>query len=482
VLRIEALEDRTVPSAPPVGYVQTNLVSDIPGLAQLTDPQLKNPWGIALSPQGPFTIADESFGGAGVSTSYAVTEASVTQVSPTISFPTVGTGPLGPTGMVRNDTSSFLANGTPASFIYAAHNPPPPSLGVSVIAAWNPSLGTTAQVEATTPGAVYTGLDLESTPSGDFLYAADAIQNRIDVFDSSFNKVTLPAGAFVDPELPMPLTPFNIEGINGNLYVAYAPKGRPAASSAPEGAGAVAVFDTSGNFITQLIAGGKLAAPWGIVLAPQGFGQFSGDLLVGNYSFKATEINAFDPASGAYLGTVTDSSGNTLLSNAQGLWDLTFGNGGNGGLPKTLYFATGLNNEADGLFGAITPARRPGIAPGAARANDSGAVLTAVPSALGTELPPAFQGLDVAIQFQPSDPFRIVSPVFALNLGAGSESLPALHGLRTAARVIPPSPISPVFFGLADRAATTPAGPSQDALDQVFAGLGDEMGDALWTF
>jgi hypothetical protein len=133
------------------------------------------------------------------------------------------------------------------------------------------------------------------------------------------------------------------------------------------------VFDTSGNLIKELIVGSKLASPWGITLAPSSFGQFGGDLLVGNFSYVASEINAFDPVSGAYLGTLTDGSGNTLLKDANGLWDLSFGNGGNGGLPGTLYFATGLNAETDGLLGAIDPGL--GIAEGGAVANVSGATL-----------------------------------------------------------------------------------------------------------
>src|SRR5205814_3723754 len=162
---------------------------------------------------------------------------------------------------------------------------------------------------------------------------------------------------------------------NGNLYVAYAPAGAPAARSlAPEGAGAVAMFDTSGNFIKQLILGGKLASPWGITLAPSSFGQFGGDLLVGNFSYLFTEINAFNPVSGAYLGTLNDGSGNPLLAGDNGLWDLTFGIGGSGGLPGTLYFTTGLNDENDGLFGAIDPALA--TAAGGAVANVFGATLT----------------------------------------------------------------------------------------------------------
>ena len=198
---------------------------------------------------------------------------------------------------------------------------------------------------------------------------------RIDVFNGSFALTSLGTNAFVDPKLPAGLVPFNVEVINGNLYVAYAPAGSPAArSSAPEGAGGRGGVRYERQLHQQLTVGGKLAAPWGITLAPSSFGQFGGALLVGNFSYLDTEINAFDPVSGAYLGTLTDSSGNPLLAGDNGLWDLTFGIGGNGGKPDTLYFATGLNNEVNGLFGAIDPAL--GLAAGGAIANVSGATLT----------------------------------------------------------------------------------------------------------
>jgi uncharacterized protein (TIGR03118 family) len=345
------------------GYVQTNLISDIPGLAPLTDPNLKNPWGTSFSDTGRFSVSDTK---TNVSTLYAVTAAGVSTVPPTVAIPTTATGNQGPTGQVHNDTSSFLVNGTPATFIYANLN--------GTISAWNDSAGTTAQVMAAPAGAAYQGLDMESTPAGDFLYAANAKQGKIDVFDGSFALTSLGPNAFQDPLLPAGLVPFNVEDINGYLYVAYAPAGAPAArQSAPRGAGAVAVFDTGGNFIKQLIAGGRLASPWGITLAPSSFGQFGGDLLVGNFSYLFTEINAFDPVSGAYLGTLTDGNGNTLLAGDNGLWDLTFGIGGNGGLPDTLYFTTGLNDETDGLFGAIDPGLA--IAAGGAVANVSGGTL-----------------------------------------------------------------------------------------------------------
>jgi uncharacterized protein (TIGR03118 family) len=343
VLRLEVLEDRMVPSQN--GYIQTNLVSDISGLAQITDPNLKNPWGISESASGPFSISDQA---ANVSTQYAVTAAGVCQVPGTIAFaPTAG--PHGPTGQVFNDTSSFLVNGAPATTIFANLN--------GTISAWNTGTGTTAQVVVNTNGAaVYTGLDMGSNDSGDFLFAANPKKGRIDVYNDSFVFQNLGPNAFVDPSLQAGLVPFNVDNINGVLYVTYAAAGPPVArNSAPEGVGAVSMFDTSGNFIKQVTAGGKLASPWGITLAPSSFGEFGGDLLVGNFSYNAGEINAYDPVSGAYQGTLADENGNTLLAGSQGLWYLTFGNGGNGGLADTLYFTAGLNAETDGLFGAIIP-------------------------------------------------------------------------------------------------------------------------------
>jgi hypothetical protein len=200
---------------------------------------------------------------------------------------------------------------------------------------------------------------------GDFLFAANPKQGRIDVYNDSFVLQNLVPNAFVDPSLPAGLVPFNVDNINGVLYVTYAAAGLPSARNmAHEGQGAVAVFGTSGNFIKQLTSGGKLASPWGITLAPSTFGQFGGDLLVGNFSYVAGEINAYDPISGAYRGTLADENDNTLLAGSQGLWYLTFGNGGNGGLADTLYFTAGLNAETDGLFGAIIPTPENGNAQG----------------------------------------------------------------------------------------------------------------------
>ncbi len=336
---LESLETRCLLSSG--GYLQTNLVSDVPGLAQITDSHLHNPWGVSFSATSPFWVSNQ---GTNTSTLYSVTPTGVTtQAALVVAIPTTPTGPQGPTGQVQNNTTSFLVGTSPASFIFADLN--------GTISAWNSSAGMTAQVEATVSGAVFTGLAIGSNNSGNFLYAANDAQARIDVFDGSFAHVDLGANAFVDPSLPAGLVPFNIQNIGGNLYVTYAPAGRAAQINAQEGDGAVAVFDTMGNFQGQLIAGSKLAAPWGITQAPAGFGRFGGDLLVGNFAYNFSEINAFDPTTGAFRGTLTDLGGHKILN--QALWAIKFGNGGSGGDPNTLYFAAGINGEMDGLFGSI---------------------------------------------------------------------------------------------------------------------------------
>jgi uncharacterized protein (TIGR03118 family) len=325
-------------SAKAAAYLQTDLVSDIPGLATITDPHLVNPWGLSHGPTTPFWVSDQ---GTGVATLYNVPSGGpVSQAGLIVSIPTTATGPQGPTGQVFNPTSSFAvpSNGSPATFIFANLN--------GTISAWNGAAGTLAQIAATTPGAVYTGLTLAGTQ----LYAANGAQNRIDVFDGSFHAVT-PAGGFVDPTLPAGFVPFNVQNIGGKIYVTYAPAGRPAQIAAGPGAGFVSVFDTNGNFQQRLISGGQLASPWGITLAPSGFGQFGGDLLVGNFSFLASEINAFDPLTGQFLGSIPIDPG--AAQSPGGLWSLAFGNAGNNGDPDTLFFTDGIDGEQHGLFGSI---------------------------------------------------------------------------------------------------------------------------------
>ena len=328
-------------------FIQVNLVSDIPGLATITDPQLANPWGVSHSTTSPFWTSNQ---GTNTSTLYAVTDRTTVSKVPIngngiVNIPKTAAGPQGPTGQVSNtNTSSFPVgnggDGGSAHFIFANLN--------GTISAWD--TGPTAIIQVTTPRAVYTGLAINGAQTR--LYAAnDAGTGSIDVFDCTFAPLSLGDDAFVNPALPSGLVPFNVQEIGGNVYVAYAPMGRAAQQNAPLGAGAVAIFDEDGGFITQLITGSRLAAPWGMTLASAGFGRFINHLLVGNFSYLHSEINAFDPTTGNFRGTIPITLGKGRTPG--GLWFIGFGFGGSNGDPSILYFADGINGENDGLFGAI---------------------------------------------------------------------------------------------------------------------------------
>jgi uncharacterized protein (TIGR03118 family) len=310
-------------------FTQVNLTSDIPGMAQHTDPNLKNPWGMSFGPNTPFWVSNQVTGN---STLYGTTGAPAPLV--------VTTPPGGPTGQVFNGTSDFAQPGGGVSrFIFATL--------AGTIDGWTPTNGTTAMTLASTPGAVYTGLAIGSNGAGNFLYAANAA-GGIDVFDSAFNHATL-SGAFTDPNLPAGYTPYNIQNINGSLFVEYSQ-----GTAVGAGLGAVNEFDTNGNFVRRLVTGGALNAPWGITMAPTGFGQFGGDLLIGNLGDG--KINAFDPTNGSFQGVLTDSNGNPIVND--GLWALAFRTDA-GYNPNSLYFTAGINGETNGLFGTITPTPEP---------------------------------------------------------------------------------------------------------------------------
>jgi uncharacterized protein (TIGR03118 family) len=341
-LLLFAMSSGTAPGTPVVTIlspskqspVQTNLVSDIPGLATVTtDPNLINPWGISNSPTSPYWVADQ---GTNKTTLY---NGQGTPNAVVVNVPAVGI-PSGPTGTVFNSTTGFLVSGTAANFIFV-------TLDGTVAA----GTGTAARItEATLPGAVFTGLALANNGTANFLYAADFVSGQtIKVFDSTFALTTLTA-AFVDPTLPVGYAPYNIQLLSGKLYVTYAQIGVRGANIGP-GLGYVSVFDTNGNFLQRLISNGPLNAPWGLAIAPTGFMNFAGDLLVGNFGDGI--INAFDPATGTFLGTISNPAGHPIAN--PGLWAIQFGNGNLGSTATTLFFNAGINNEQDGLFGSITP-------------------------------------------------------------------------------------------------------------------------------
>jgi uncharacterized protein (TIGR03118 family) len=338
-------------------FVQTNLVSDITGLATITDASLKNSWGSSHPAGGPFWISDQ---GTNLTNLWSVigptTVTKVTAVNPptgNIAIPPGGSGAVGPTGQVNNaNPSSFLVgdggNGGSAHFIFANLN--------GTISAWD--TGPTTFIQVTTPGANYSGLAINQAQTQ--LYAANqAGAGSINVFNSSFAPVSLGAGAFATPTAisALGLVPFNVQDIAGEVYVTYAPSGLANQRAAVAGMGAVAVFTESGTLQQTLVNGSQLAAPWGITFAPAGFGQFGGDLLVGNFSFLDSEINAFNPTTGEFKGTIPVDPGST--DTPGGLWSLQFGGGGTDGDRNTLYFTDGINGENDGLFAAVSAVPEP---------------------------------------------------------------------------------------------------------------------------
>ena len=316
-------------------YTTTNLVSDLPGVAANTDPNLVNAWGLTSTSGSPWWVADNE---ANVSTVYrpnGTTFRAPVQVS------------NAPTGAVSNTGSSFLvSNGTtsgPAVFMFATED--------GTILGWNLSfLADPAAVAATSPDAIYKGLAI----AGNHLYATDFHHGRVDVFDGSFQQVNTP-GAFVDPGIPSGYAPFGIQNVDGTIVVTYAKQDADQEDDVPgQGHGFVDRFSTSGTFLGRVATHGQLNSPWGIAMAPTSFGRFSGDLLVGN--FGDGQISAFEPQpDGTYelVGQLRTSSRKVLT--IDGLWALQFGKGGtNNGPTTTLFFTAGPDGETHGLFGTIT--------------------------------------------------------------------------------------------------------------------------------
>jgi uncharacterized protein (TIGR03118 family) len=327
-------------------YQQTNLVSDIAGVAKFTDAHLVNPWGLVHGPSTPWWVSDN---GTGVSTLYDGHGKAIPLV---VTIPPPAGSPAGttaaPTGVVFNGGSGFVVseNGKsgPSLFIFATED--------GTIAGWNPNVDLNKAVLAVDhskvgAGAVYKGLAINT--SGTLIYATNFRFGTVDVFDANFHQVSL-AGSFTDPNLPQGYAPFGIQNIGGNLYVTYAKQNAQKHDDvAGPGHGFVDVYDANGNLIHRLISRGRLNSPWGLALAPANFGKFSNALLVGN--FGDGRINAFDPNTGASLGSLKNSRG--VAIQIDGLWALAFGNGNAAGQTNELFFTAGIGGEAHGLFGKI---------------------------------------------------------------------------------------------------------------------------------
>ncbi|QDE67945.1 TIGR03118 family protein [Myxococcus xanthus] len=352
-----------MPPAPPAdcsvagGYTQRNLVANSPALgAEHVDPHLVNAWGLAFNPMGVSWVANE---GTGTSTLY---DGNGVQQPLIVGIPAPpGVTESGePTGVVFNGSEAFVVTGTgvsgPARFIFATEE--------GVLAAWAPAVDeASAKIVAdnSAMGSVYKGLAMAGTGADAMLYAADFRNNRIDVFNSSFTPMPMP-GAFADPSLPAGYAPFNIQDIGGTLYVSYAQQDEERSDDVPGvGAGYINAFDMNGQLLRRFASQGALNAPWGMALAPAGFGQFSNHLLVGNFGDGA--INAYDPASGAWAGALTRPDGQPLK--VDGLWSLHFGTGVQGLPAEALFFTAGPADEEQGLYGRLdmAPTCRQGLPP-----------------------------------------------------------------------------------------------------------------------
>jgi uncharacterized protein (TIGR03118 family) len=346
----------TSAGAAPNQYTQTNLISDIPGVARITDPNLVNPWGQATNGGSPLWVANN---GSDTSTLYTGGVNGSLPTPAPVAAPLVvnidGGAPDGTIGNSTGSTTDFLvhtATGTaPANFIFASEN--------GDITAWSGKVsGKEAQIVGSGASrAVYKGLALAAVGPANYLYATDFRHARIDVFDGDFNRIRFPSGPFAkkpftDPNLPDGFAPFGIQLINGELYVSYAKQDAHRHDDvAGPGNGFVDIFSPTGALQSRLISGGDLNSPWGLVLAPSGFGGFAGDLLVGN--FGDGRIHAYDPVSGTEAGTLTNTDGNPIA--IDGLWGLRFGNG-TFGAQSALVFTAGIAAEGHGLLGEITPA------------------------------------------------------------------------------------------------------------------------------
>jgi uncharacterized protein (TIGR03118 family) len=332
--------DKVNPNVVPIittsAFVQTNLVADIASLGALTvDPSLVNPWGIAFGSTGILWVANN---GTGTATTYAQDGS---KQSLTVTIPSATAGQAGtPTGQIFNGTTDFVIPGAgPALFIFAGED--------GTIAAWNTAGGGAATLVAdrSTNGAVYKGIAMASNAGANFLYLTNFKGGSVDVFDANYAFVK----SFTDGTIPAGFAPFGIQNINGNLYVTYAKQLGPDNVDDDKGAGNgfVDVFAPDGTMIRRFVSQGSLNSPWGVALAPTGFGGLGGDILIGNFGDGA--IGAYDPNTGALVQMLHKADGTQIA--IDGLWGLVFAPNNS----TTLFFSSGPQDEAHGLVGTLTP-------------------------------------------------------------------------------------------------------------------------------
>jgi uncharacterized protein (TIGR03118 family) len=344
------------PAAPPAHrdavLRQVNLASDVPGRAGLTDPDLKNPWGAALTATSPLWVANQATDS---STLYSLAPgAAKVSKSATVRVTLPGTA-TGPSGLVANPGTGFvLGQGTasaPAAFIWATLD--------GHIEAWSPKVDPllgNAEDKATVAGAGYTGLAVTGTGRGARLYAANFVKGTVDVFDSSFRPVKLASWQFADSGLPKGYVPFGAQALDGRVFVTYdKPDPVEHDEGTGPGIGVVDEFSPSGRLIARIATGGALNAPWGVAVAPRGWGRLAGDLLIGN--FGDGHVNIFARQGRGFASrpagqVVVAATGKPFAE--PGLWQLVPGTAAAGGT-SALWFTAGINDEKDGLLGVLRP-------------------------------------------------------------------------------------------------------------------------------
>jgi uncharacterized protein (TIGR03118 family) len=317
-------------------FVETNFVADAAaGGAAIIDPNLTNPWGIVFNATTSLWVANNYSGTSTVYNDSTGTKSALTVTIPSHAGATGGT----PTGIVFNATTGFvIPGGVAAKFIFAGTD--------GTIAAWSGGATAVIVADRSSAGAVYKGLAIWTNGTSTFLYATNFRHNAVDVFDASYNYVK----SFTDSTITGGYAPFGIQNIGGNLYVSFAKRLAPDSvlDQAGAGNGFVDVFNFDGSLAKRFVSNGALNSPWGMALAPAGFGAFGGDILVGN--FGDGRIGAYSPADGSLAGVIGDTTSTPLAIG--GLWGLTFGNGTRAG---NLYFSSGPGGGLHGLLGVLTP-------------------------------------------------------------------------------------------------------------------------------
>ena len=353
--------DRLLNEDENVAVTQTNLVSDGFVPAQTMDPNLINPWGVSYPPTGPFWVSDNNSGAAtntpSVATIYTGAGSSVAVAGHTTITvaPPPGQRTSAPTGQVFNvaGTGFDISNGTtkaPSVFIFATED--------GTISGWNPVVNSGSSVIAVDnsnngTGAVYKGLAIAKTDDGTLLFAANFRNGTVDVFNQQFKQVN----SFTDPRLPPGFAPFNVQVLDGHLFVTFALQDDAKHDDvAGAGNGFVDEFDLEGHLLHRVASQGPLDSPWGLAIAPKSFGEFAGDLLVGN--FGDGTIDVFDPhRNNHFLGKLLGPNGAPIVIGD--LWALIPGNGGPNSDPNSIFFTAGVQNEAHGLFGSLTAVPQP---------------------------------------------------------------------------------------------------------------------------